>query len=287
MPIDIRYHAVSLLAVFLALVLGILVGFTLMDPGQMQQFVAEVKKDNLRTREENRKELESLRQQYKISQALERDLLPQTIKDRLAGKRVVILLDHNPGRNSPVPALQKLLEQAGAEPTAAITLLPRLAGMKPIQVERILSGRGITIPPGMEARAFLASRLGRRIAEGGSDFPLYLEEEGLLRVSFRGDFAHPADEVVVVGGSALQPEFLERVEEPLLRALKETSTRIVGCEESQSSGAAVEFFQHLDLSTVDCIDTYPGQVALVRVLAGADGHFGIKETADSLLPETP
>jgi Copper transport outer membrane protein, MctB len=36
---------------------------------------------------------------------------------------------------------------------------------------------------------------------------------------------------------------------------------------------------------VDDIDRTAGKVALVYALAGASGHFGVKDTADSLLPD--
>jgi hypothetical protein len=285
MPIDIRYHAVSLLAVFLALALGILVGFAIMDPGQIRQFVEEVKKDNERTRVENREELETLRQQQKISQTFGKVLLPLALKGRLEGKRIIILLDHDPGKDSPAHALQNLLEDAGAKITAVVTLLPRLGRLKENEAERILAGRGITPPTGTNPRTLLAERLGRRIAEGGSNLPFYLESEGLIRLSPGSDFNRPVDAIVVVGGSAPDPESLETVEEPLLRAMIETDRRIVGCERSRDSGAAAEFFQRLDLPTVDCVDTYHGQVALVLAVAGKNGNFGTKETADRLLPD--
>src|SRR3990172_7095680 len=99
MPIDFRYHAVSLIAVFLALVLGILMGFALMNPVETKQFVEAVKKDNERTRLENKEELEDLRQQYAASQTFEKMLLPLAIKGRLADKRVAIVLDHDSGRD--------------------------------------------------------------------------------------------------------------------------------------------------------------------------------------------
>ncbi|NIM04724.1 MAG: copper transporter [Armatimonadetes bacterium] len=285
MPIDIRYHAISLLAVFLALALGILVGFATVDPGEIKRFVEEVKKDNERTRNENRAELESLRQQQKISLAFERVLLPLALKERLQGKRVAILLDYSPEHDSPAPSLEKVLENAGAKVTATVSLLPRLGKLKEKDVERMLVGRGVSAPPEIDPRSFLARRLGQRIAEGGSNLPFYLEKENLIRISQGSEFIRPVHAVVVVGGSAPEPEFIEMVEEPLLGGIRETGRRIVGCELSLDSGAAVEFFQRLDLTTVDCVDTYPGQVALVLAVAGEDGNFGTKETAERLLPD--
>jgi len=285
MPIDIRYHAVSLLAVFLALALGILVGFAMVDPGQIRQFVEAVKKDNEHTRTQNREELESLRQQTKICQSFEKALLPLAVKGRLEGKRVALLLDHDPGRNSPAPILRKVLENSGGRLTAVVLLYSRFGRLKDEEADRIFAGRGIVCPPGTDKRSFLAGRIGRRIAEGGSDLPRYLEEEGLIGLSSRSDFSQSVDAVVVVGGSTLDSQFVEDVEEPMLRAIEKSGRRLVGCELSQDSGAAVEFFQRLDLPTVDCVDTYPGQVALVLALAGKDGNFGTKESADRLLPD--
>ena len=39
------------------------------------------------------------------------------------------------------------------------------------------------------------------------------------------------------------------------------------------------------IATVDNVEQAPGQVALVFALLGADGDFGVKEDADSLLPD--
>ena len=39
------------------------------------------------------------------------------------------------------------------------------------------------------------------------------------------------------------------------------------------------------LSTVDNLDFVSGQVAMVFALVGAEGNFGVKGTADRLLPD--
>lgn len=286
MPIDIRYHAVSLLAVFLALVLGILVGFALVEPGQMKRFVQEVKKDNEKTRLAKLEELESLRQQHKASQTFENLLLPLVLEDRLQNRRILLLLDSDRRKDSPASRLREVLETAGAEVTAVVTLNSRLGRLKNEEIARLLAGRGIPAPPAdVDPRTFLARRIGQRMVEGGTDLPSYLEEEGLLRLSSRSDFSRPVGTVVVVGSQTVDSEFADRIEEPMLQAMQQVGQRVIGCELSGDSGDAVELFQHLKLSTVDCVDTYPGQAALVLVVAGAEGHFGMKQTAERLLPD--
>jgi hypothetical protein len=287
MPIDFRYHAVSLIAVFLALVLGIFVGFTLVDPGRITQFVEEVKKDNERTREANLEELTQLRQQQSASLTLEKAVLPLLVENRLTGKRVILVLDYQAGHNSPVPQVKKLLETAGAEVSAVVTLSSRLERLKPEAVARLLSGRDAGLPPEVEPRAFLAERLGRRIGEGGSDFPRFLESEGLLRLAFSSDFNHRPDAVVLISGGEPRQDFLDLVEEPLVQGLKATAPRVIGCELSVTPETAIKLFQQMDLTTIDNLDTYPGQAALVLALAGAEGNFGIKSSADRVLPDLP
>ena len=41
----------------------------------------------------------------------------------------------------------------------------------------------------------------------------------------------------------------------------------------------------LDVSTVDCVDMALGQVAMVFLLEGAQGHYGLGRHAVGLLPE--
>jgi len=285
MPIDIRYHAVSLLAIFLALALGILVGFALVKPEQMQSFVDKIKKDNERTRLENRKELEALRAKDKASQTFEKALLPVMVKGRLVGKRIALIIDHEPDKNTPVSDVRAVLNNAGAETALVITLLPRLAEISDKDIAKVIARRGLTAPPEVDPRAYLASLLGQRIALGGSDFAQYLADENLIKLAYGSDLERPISAAVMLGNSNLEPQMMELIEEPLIKALKTAERRVVGCEEKDSTGASMDFYQRLDLPTVDCIDTYPGQAALVLILAGAEGNFGMKENADRLLPD--
>ena len=59
----------------------------------------------------------------------------------------------------------------------------------------------------------------------------------------------------------------------------------MGVELSDSDPSSIGFFESADLSSVDSVDLTSGRVALVYALAGAQGSFGIKTTADRLLPE--
>ena len=62
-------------------------------------------------------------------------------------------------------------------------------------------------------------------------------------------------------------------------------TPVVGVERSDTDPSSIGFFDSAETSaTVDSIDYVSGQVALAYALAGAAGNYGVKATADRLLP---
>ena len=58
----------------------------------------------------------------------------------------------------------------------------------------------------------------------------------------------------------------------------------VGVELTSTEPSQVPWYKSRDISSVDDLDAPAGQAALVYALAGAHGAFGVKSTADSLLP---
>ena len=66
-----------------------------------------------------------------------------------------------------------------------------------------------------------------------------------------------------------------------------TATRapVVGVETTTAEPSSVSFFAGNDLSSVDDVETPAGKVATVFALLGAEGSFGVKSSADRLLPD--
>ena len=64
-----------------------------------------------------------------------------------------------------------------------------------------------------------------------------------------------------------------------------TRTPAVGVESSTAEPSSISFFNGNDLSSVDDVDLVAGQLATVFALLGAEGSFGIKGSADRLLPD--
>src|SRR6476659_11516042 len=76
-----------------------------------------------------------------------------------------------------------------------------------------------------------------------------------------------------------------QLESGLMSGIVATKTPAVGVETSDSDSSSISFFQGNDLSSVDDVDLVAGRLATVFALLGAEGSFGVKGSADRLLPD--
>ena len=76
-----------------------------------------------------------------------------------------------------------------------------------------------------------------------------------------------------------------QLETALLGGIAATRTPAVGIETSTTEPSSITFFQGNDLSSVDDVDLTAGKLAMVFAMLGAEGSFGVKGSADRLLPD--
>lgn len=278
-----RYHAASLAAVFLALAVGILIGV-----GFGSDIVSGTADDLEQSLEadldEARAEVDDLQAELEREREFERAVFPAVVADRLRAERVALV------------ALGGLDQATADDIEAAIG--PAGASLDEVAVVRD--------PPDLEALAgTLEGRRARALARGEADaLRLFGERAGRALVRGSADFdalrgtllsrysgsAGGIDGVVVVRSrsSELEPDeeaTSAALEEGLVAGLSEAATT-VGAETSEADPSSIGFFDSQGLASVDSVDLTSGQVALVVTLTGsASGSFGIKETADSLLPD--
>ena len=285
MPLDFRYHVASLIAVFCALILGVLVGIALIgDPAQLQQMAGQLRRDNQHTREYKEQELKTLQASQTELQDLVRQVLPTALKDRLAGRRVTIVLDHPFPKDELVDNINARLLQAGAVVSSVITIRPAFMHLRPEVEEAIRARLGISPAEG-DLRVILARRLGPRLASGSPELPDYLRSAGLISVGRGADYRQPSQVFLLLGGAAKPDEVaMDTFDIPFVEGLQEVGPRVVGAEARTAVVSLMPALKAKNVPTVDNVDTLSGRVALVLALAGADGHYGEKETADALLP---
>jgi hypothetical protein len=131
----------------------------------------------------------------------------------------------------------------------------------------------------------LGTGVGRQIVIGGT---LPEVVRGGLFTHASGEFG-ALDGVIVVrsqpeGMGPVQRSTANALETSMLSGITATNVPTVGVESTTTEPSSISFFQANDLSTVDDIDTTAGELALVYALLGEDGSFGVKSSADRLLP---
>jgi len=277
-----RYHATSLIAVFLALAIGILIGAEFGGAA-----LTNTRKDlehsltgNLQDARERAGELSAeLGRANQFSAAV----YPVLVRDQLRGRRIgVLALGDLPGDVS--GAIGEALGPTGA----------RLVGVGVVREPVDLHGlagdlsktRFAPIARNPEAQTAFAAGIGRQLVRGGT---LLDRVRGQLFSRASGNFG-ALDGVIVV---RQQPQDLgpvqraaaARLEAGLMSGISGTRTPAVGVETSEAEQSSVSFFGGNDLSSGDDVDLVAGRLATVFALLGAEGSFGVKGSADRLLPD--
>lgn len=277
-----RYHATSLIAVFLALAIGILVG---------AEFGGDALTDTRRDLEgslvnnlqDARSRGDELSAQLGQANEFADQVYPVLTRDRLEGSRIAIVaLGGLPSEDS--DAVEEALGPTGA----------RLVGVgvvrEPVDVnglaEDLAKTRFRDLRQNPDSLTALGVGLGRQLVLGGV-LPEVVRGHLFSRAS--GNFG-ALDGVIVVRDQPQDMGPVQRaaagtLEGGLMSGITATRVPAVGVEGSTAEPSSVSFFQGNDLSSVDAVDLTAGQLALVLSLLGADGSFGIKGSADRLLPD--
>jgi hypothetical protein len=277
-----RYHAASLAAVFLALAIGILIGVGFGDN------VLSNTKKNLEaslTGDLNaaRSRSDQLATQLNRSDEFAQRVYPVLVSGQLQGQRVgVVALGGLPDGLS--GQIEQALQPSGAHLVAVAVVRepPDLASL----AGQLSQTRLSDIQDNPDSVEALGKGVGRQIVLGGTLLDK-VRSQLLSRAS--GRFGG-LDTVIVVRQqpSDLNPQdktATGRLESGLLDGIDAAGARAVGVEDSETDPSSISFFSSHNLSTVDDMDLAAGQVSMVFALGGAEGSFGIKDSADRLLPD--
>lgn len=275
---DFRYHALSLVAVLMALMIGLLLGVAIGDQGLVSSAERNVR-DSLRSdvRKANARSAD-LRRRLGKQGTFEEALYPLLVEGRLVGRRIGLVgLGDLP--NSTIRDVREALEGTGA----------RLGGVAVVAEpppESAAGGvKGASDPPDAGDYGRLGRELGVALVRGGR--PARRFRRSVL-TSFSGRL-DGLDGVVVFrapreaeGEDAANTKAFE---EGLVDGLTaDDRAQVAGVEETDTEPSQVPWFKDRRVASVDSVDTLPGKAALVFVLLGADGAYGEKDTAQALLP---
>jgi hypothetical protein len=277
---DLRYHVASLAAVFLALLIGILVGVGISgkaDEARNEELRREIAdlRGRLESAADNRA---GLQQAHEADKAFAEDVYPVLIEDRLRGMRIALLFVGSVD----AAHVQRALEDAGAT-------RPRMRALRipvdPEKLDRALVGRADLAEYRGEDRLDDLGRLLAAELVTGGDTPAWDALTSQIVEEKSGTFRQAADGVVVVRTAKPQAGPTARFLTGLYAGLADSAVPAVGAETAAENPSAVGVWNRAGLSSVDNVDTAAGRLALALLLAGGDGgQYGIKDSADDVLP---
>ena len=280
---DFRYHVASLAAVFVALVLGILVGVGVSSNDTLshsERKLLNEQKAELQARYTALAgQLNALQDEERAASAFSSAAYSAVMRDRLKGKRLgIVFLGPSNAR------LRSLVEGALTDANGVATRYRSLqVPVDPEAIQKAIASRPALAakyvgPAGLEK---LGKELGVELVKGGKA-PLWGPLSSLLVVERLGGMRGPLDGVVVARTAPSQHGPTVGFLHGLYAGLGSTSAPLVGVETSDTKVSAMPVFRKLLVSTVDDLETPAGRLALAALLAGAQpGHYGLDQTNDA------
>lgn len=275
----------SLVAVFVALAVGLLLGVTIGDTNLLSSVQGNLEESLKKDVNEARQQASDSRDQIEQQNDFIGSAYPSMVDGLLRGQRVATIGSADTAQRT-IRSITRAVEPAGADVRYIAQLVE-----KP-QYEKIASELGVSdITTGGELTPRKTDQLGRavgrRLARGRDATTM----RRLVFSRLSGDIARvrliayarqvPAETDTDSDEWALFDGF----ERGIVAGLTQQVDRVAGVEESTTVPSNIEWYNSLGLSTVDDIQSFAGFYSLVLIFDGAKGDYGTKETADAIAPQ--
>lgn len=291
MIIDMKYHIVSLVAVFMALGIGILIGTTMVGSDtivNMQKQVTDRLEKNYdvlqRENKQARGKIAELEANARNSAQFAREVLPVVVGNRLNGLQMAVVETSNLTGQEEVLDTLKL---AGVKVTSVTTLTGDFDAEDAAKLTELKTNLGLQGDKVEDVLGAASTIIFKSISTGDNlDKLQYLQAKNIIKTS--GEYGVPLNGVIFIGGSATSVDDYSQVfDKPMIKAFEQGAVPVFGVETSDVPISYMKEYQRLKITTVDNVDTIPGQVALIYAIQNRPGHYGVKETAKKLLPALP
>jgi Copper transport outer membrane protein, MctB len=277
---DLRYHVASLAAVFIALVIGILVGVGLSGRGVLR----EAERDSLQA-EIDRLNRQSELQQERIDELAaaaeyESATYDAVMDGRLDGKRAGLVFV-GPVDGAVRANVEETMERAGGT-------VARTRSLK-VPMDALEIQDAIADVPGAPSRVEEVGRaLARELVDGG-ETPLWNELQQLIVLEQPPGPPGPMDGVVIMRNADPQSGATARLLAGFYSGLASAGVPAVAVETTGvgEADSALPVFERHRFSSVDNIDTETGRLSLAVLLSGAErGRYGLNGE-DGYVPPVP
>jgi Copper transport outer membrane protein, MctB len=307
--IDFRYHLISIIAVLLALAIGILAGSGFLGGPLLADLRHRL--DNIAQANTGlQNDVDTLRKISQQDQNFAQATEPWLVGKALAGVSVVVLEPQ--GTDSAASdGIVTAIVAAGGTVGATLSFTDKFSLADPTAIDQLALSLHSTSGSARKLRDQSAVRLGRRAAAAARSVPSRgsgapqtfdkllgpLEKDGFVNAdrASDGSTVGPGAVFVVVAGAADPPPFAATDFCLILsRALATHSGTVLAAEPSISTWNFVSSVRgdtrtERTVATVDDAETIPGGIAaalgLRDAMRGQIGHYGFAPGADAVIPQ--
>lgn len=305
--IDFRYHLISLIAVFLALGLGILMGSVVLSEQYVERLQRRVEEFG-RSLDESRKEVSLLEQRVDALQGFALEAEPLLVDGALAGEEVVaVVLDGTDP--ALMDGISEAVESAGGTLVSTISLTGKFELADQPERDQLATILGSSSADPVALREEAASAVGDRSAAAasagvgagpsGAGRRLVtllddLQENDFIGVSSAEDVPVPSGAAfLVAGGSEAEPvDGAVAMGVELAKALSRRGRAVMVATTTDAAWDLVKAVRDepagASIATADHADTTPGRIAVVLglglALDGVVDHYGTDAGAATILP---
>jgi len=286
--LNLKYYLLLMIGIFLSLGLGILMGISLESKdileNQQRLIAEEIEAKFVSMRNESdqlKSQIELLEQDRRSIESLTELLFTEVVENKLAGLRISLVETSEQFSYSHLMSLFKL---SGASVESNFTLQTK-AYSRAENLEMALSAFYHTDTP---------ENLYRSIVEDlvysiyhGTTTPLIERLKELNLIKSLTDIGDGCD-VVVLAGRGRSPAGEDHglnFDLEFIRVANEKGIPVIAVETTDIIDTAIPLYKQMGISTVDNVDTLYGKLALISLLQGSYGNYGIKDGSDALLPD--
>lgn len=264
---SMKFYVVSIVAIFTALGLGIYIGFAMDTEDfitERQESLIDIVESNFETITEENKDLVDVNEILRLEDKYKNEFIDKSyeyiLPERLTDLKIAIIESNT---DYVMSGIGRDLEFAGSNVFNITTVNKKT--LKSKEYKKILNEVTNSI-----------------IYGNNSESINKLTEEGYIDTF--GNYSEKIDIVIITGGSFEESPLSISIDNEIIKICKQEDISILGVEKSIAQNSYIGKYKEYNISTVDNVDTKMGKIAMILSLEGKKGHFGIKGTADSILP---
>lgn len=284
---NIKYYVLTVVSIFLALAIGIYIGF-MFDAqdilmSQKEDIVAQLEERFDYLEEENRtvrEEISKVTKENELMKEFSKAIYGDVIKNKLIGLKIAII---ETSEDYIYKGISQTLESAGAE-VVSITTIKNNFNSDPDLIKKTYEI--IMEEEVLDNNVFKKAidKITEEIITGEDNKIIEaFKMEGLIETI--GEYNTPIDYIVIAGGKKEKDDTrFEIIDKRIIDVCKRLNIPIIGIEKENVNFSYVDKYKNNRISSVDNVDTIIGKIALVLAMDGRPGNYGVKSSAESLIP---